>query len=443
MQFNLSRFSIYSMLNSSIILLILLIFTQHKTIIALPNKSINNTFVSGKEREKNIILKSESSELNAEKKINYFKEKYSSFVSNISPYLGYPRSRSRDGSLLLTNTRKWTSGFFPGLLWYLYQYTGDEKLLFKAQIWTKPIESQQYNKGTHDLGFIIFNSFGHGYNITGNSKYKQVILTAANSLASRYKPETGVIKSWDWNPNKSRCTHSTSWVYPVIIDNMMNLELLFWAAKNGGDPQYYNLAVNHAKKTAQNHIRADGSTYHVVDYNPINGDVIKKVTWQGWSNESVWARGQAWGLYGFTMTYRKTGNGEFLQVAEKLADFFVENLPKDKIPYWDFKVPTIPNTNKDTSAAAIAASGLLELSTLTEDKNKQKLYFQTAKQILIQLSSNNYLNSKIDRIPLLLHAVSNYSCNKEIDVSIIYGDYYYIEALMRYDTILKTGKISS
>ena len=387
-----------------------------------------------------LIFKSEEVELDTNKQLEYLTKKYSSVLSNLNPKLGYPRSKTRDESWLLTETNKWTSGFLPGILWYLYKYSGDKKLLRQAQAWTEPIAAQKYNRGTHDLGFIIFNSFGNGYDLTSNGEYKQVILEAANSLASRYNPKIGVIKSWDWNSNKPWCTHEPSWTYPVIIDNMMNLELLFWAAKNGGDTKYYDLAVNHARKTIQNHLRSDGSTYHVVDYDRFSGNVSKRVTWQGWSNDSVWARGQAWGLYGFTMTYRETKDREFLAAAEQLANYWIKNLPADKIPYWDFKVPQIANLEKDSSAAAIAASGLLELSTLTDDQNKQQLYLQIGKQILSELSSPAYLNRKTNKIPLILHAVGNYPCKEEIDVSIIYGDYYYIEALLRYDAIIRRNR---
>ncbi|MDJ0724310.1 MAG: glycoside hydrolase family 88 protein [Prochloraceae cyanobacterium] len=433
MQFKPVKFSRFWIANG-FALLVALSPIQTKGIASLENISFNNI----DENERIVANLNNRFELDSKQELEYLIKKYSSSLNNLNPNLGYPRSKSRDESLLLTPNNKWTSGFFPGILWQLYKYSQERKFLRQAEVWTQPIEPQKNNKKTHDLGFIVFNSFGRGYNYTGNKQYREVILAAANSLASRYDTKIGAIKSWDWNTNKSWCIHSPSWTYPVIIDNMMNLELLFWAAKNGGNPKYYNLAVTHAQKTLQNHIRADGSTYHVVDYDRLSGNVIKKVTWQGLSNNSVWARGQAWGLYGFTMTYRETEDREFLRAAERLADFFIDNLPEDRIPYWDFQAANRSDMEgKDSSAAAIAASGLLELSTLTDNPKKRQLYFQSAKQILKQLSSPTYLNRNTKKIPLIQHAIGNYPCKEEVDVSIIYGDYYYIEALLRYDSIVK------
>jgi hypothetical protein len=241
----------------------------------------------------------------------------------------------------------------------MYEGTGDTHWREWAEAWTAGLADEKNDTSTHDVGFKIFSSFGHGYRLTGNAAYREVILQAARTLATRFNPTVGCIRSWDRNR------------FPVIIDNMMNLELLFWASKNGGDSAWYDMAVSHALQTMKNHVREDGSTYHLVDYDPDTGAIINKFTVQGYDKESTWARGQAWGMYGFTMAYRETGDVRFLNTAQLIADYFIDNLPEDRVPYWDFEAPNIPHEEKDSSAAAIAASGLLELSTLVMDEDTQ------------------------------------------------------------------------
>lgn len=325
------------------------------------------------------------------------------------------------GRLKLVVSRDWTSGFFPGILWYLYDYTKDKKWLKEAEIFTKKLEKEQFNKGTHDLGFMIYCSYGNGYRLTKDENYKKVILQAASSLSSRFNPKTGVIKSWDHNRGK--------WQYPVIIDNMMNLELLFEASKLSGDSSFYKIAVSHANTTLKNHFRTDNSSYHVVDYNPETGKVIKKMTHQGYADESAWARGQAWGLYGYTMCYRETGNPVYLEQAEKIADFYLNhpNLPEDLIPYWDFNAPNIPNEPRDASAAAITASALYELASYAPSKN----YRQQADAILANLSKFYKSPLKENSGFILLHSTGHKPADSEIDVPLIYADYYYLEAILR------------
>jgi hypothetical protein len=239
-----------------------------------------------------------------------------------------------DNHLILVSSKDWTSGFFPGVLWYLYQYTADEKWLSSAQDFSGKLEKEQFNTGTHDLGFIMYNSYGNGYRLTNNEAYKNILIQSAKSLATRYNPTTGVIRSWDHNRDK--------WQYPVIIDNMMNLELLFEATKLSGDSSFYNIAVSHANTTLKNHFRPDFSSYHVVDYNAEDGSVIAKNTHQGYSDASAWARGQAWALYGYTLCYRATKNAAYLKQAEGIAGFILKNLPADKVPFWDYDDPKIP-----------------------------------------------------------------------------------------------------
>ncbi|MEO6523125.1 MAG: glycoside hydrolase family 88 protein [Mucilaginibacter sp.] len=340
--------------------------------------------------------------------------------ANTDPKLVSPRT-FENGKFKIVSSTDWTSGFFPGELWFLYEQTKDPKWLEQAKIYTAKIEKEQYNKGTHDLGFIIYCSFGNGYKLTKDPAYKQIIINAAKSLSTRFNPKTGVIKSWDHNKEL--------WVNPVIIDNMMNLELLFEATKLSGDSSFYKIAVSHADHTMKNHFRADYSSYHVVDYDPETGVVIKKTTHQGYSNESAWARGQAWGLYGFTLCYRETHDKKYLEHAQRIARFIFSNptMPKDLIPYWDYNDPTIPNTSRDVSAAAITASALYELSGYAKNKD----YVVKANTILNNLAANykNPLNSNGGFI--LLHSTGHRPAKSEIDVPINYADYYYLEALLR------------
>jgi unsaturated chondroitin disaccharide hydrolase len=329
-----------------------------------------------------------------------------------------------------TSAGAWTSGFFPGALWLMYQQTAQPTWRSQAQTRQAGIESQKTRTSTHDLGFMLFNSFGHGYRLTGNDAYRQVVLTAARSLATRYSPIVGCIKT-EW-PSGSATD------FKVIIDIMMNLELLFWASRNGGDPGWYNMAASHALKTATNHVRLDGSTYHVVNYDPSTGAVKGKTTAQGLAPDSTWSRGQAWAIYGFTMTYRYTRKMEFLNTARATADYFIANLPSDSVPYWDFDAPT--SDPRDSSAAAIAASGLLELSQLDTDATRRQRYLTTAKQILTSLSSPAYLAEGHANAAILLHGTS-FKARGNYDTGLIYGDYYFLEAMLRYRWIKPSGSI--
>lgn len=340
--------------------------------------------------------------------------------ANTNAKLVSPRT-FENGKFKMVASNDWTSGFFAGQLWFLYEQTHADKWLKLAQLYTAKLEKEQYNKGTHDLGFMIYCSYGNGYRLTKDENYKNVIIQSAKSLSTRFNPKTGVIKSWDHN--------SDTWKNPVIIDNMMNLELLFEAFKLSGDSSFYKIAASHADHTMKNHFRDDYSSYHVVDYDPETGAVLKKMTHQGYSDASAWARGQAWGLYGFTMCYRETHDSKYLEQAKNIAQFIFNNptLPKDLIPYWDYNDPTIPNTSKDVSAATITASALFELSSYTKNKD----YATKANTILLNLA-NNYkapLNTNGDFI--LLHSTGHRPAKSEIDVPINYADYYYLEALLK------------
>jgi len=339
--------------------------------------------------------------------------------SLVSPY-----SINENGSLKLVGPYDWCSGFFPGSLWQMYSYTHDKYWYNEAVKYTCPLEKVKWYKSTHDLGFMIYCSFGQAYRLTKAQSYKKVLIQAAKSLSSRYNPRVKAIRSWDWNRNVWQC--------PVIIDNMLNLELLFWASEVTGDSLYYNIAVNHANTTLKNHFRSDYSSYHVVDYDTIVGNARFKGTHQGYSDASVWSRGQAWGLYGFTMCYRFTKNPVYLNQAERIADFIFgqPNLPTDLIPYWDMKDPDIPNAPRDASAAAVTASALYELSGYAEPC-KSVFYKRLADTIIKNLSEHYLASLGTNQGFLLLHSTGNRPKNSQVDVPLSYADYYYLEALLR------------
>ncbi len=345
-------------------------------------------------------------------------------VAHYQDLTKFPRSSNPDGTPILVDGKNWVSGFFPGNLWMMYQLQQDEKWKKAAVKWTEALSEQQYNTDTHDIGFIINCSYGNGLKLTKNDNYTPIIIQTARSLMTRYDSVVGCTKSWDW---------SKEWQFPVIIDNMMNMEMLFEATKLSGDESFKNAAIHHAKTTMLNHYRADNSSYHVVDYNPETGEVLEKVTHQGISDSSAWARGQAWGLYGFTMCYRETGDQEFLEHAEKIAAFIMNHprTPDDLIPYWDYDAPGIPNEPRDASAAAIIASTLLELSGYSP-VNQDK-YFNYGVTILKNLSTDEYLAAGgTNNYFLLKHCTGHKPKDSEIDAPLVYGDYYYLEALLRY-----------
>jgi hypothetical protein len=345
-----------------------------------------------------------------------------------------PRS-FENGQMITAGSRWWTSGFFPGVLWLLYENSRNPDLLRYAREYTARVEREQYTTDNHDVGFMLYCSFGNGLRITGDTAYKAVLLQGAKSLSSRFNPQPGLIRSWDSNPNV--------WQYAVIIDNMMNLELLMWAGKNSGDTTFAHIARSHADKTQEQHFRADNSSYHVVSYDTVTGSPHIKQTHQGYADNSAWARGQAWGLYGYTMMYRETRNIRYLQQAEKIAAFLLHhpNMPADGVPYWDFNAPGIPSAPRDASAAAIMASALIELSAYAGN-DKQKQYLAMAEKQLRTLSSPEYLAGVGDNGYFILkHSVGSLPHHSEIDVPLTYADYYYLEALMRWKSLISSEKI--
>nr|WP_293835587.1 glycoside hydrolase family 88 protein [uncultured Arsenicibacter sp.] len=366
--------------------------------------------------------------IDVKKQFDIAQEHYTRMLQTHTDLTRFPQSTNPDGSPRDMKSDWWCSGFFGGSLWYLYEYTNDPKWKEAAHTWTMAVEKEKFNTRTHDLGFMLYCPFGNGYRLTKNPQYKEIMLTGAKSLATRFNPQVGVIKSWE---------KLGKYTYPVIVDNMMNLEFLFWAARESGDKTFYNLSVTHADNTLKNHFRPDNSSYHVVCYGP-NGEVEAKVTHQGYSNESAWSRGQAWALYGYTDMYRETKDKKYLAQAEKIADYILNhpNLPADKIPYWDFNAPNIPNEERDASAGAITASALLELSTYTGKKGK--VYFSAAEKMLQSLSGDAYLAKPGENNNFILkHSVGAKPLKSEINTPLVYADYYYLEGLLRYQKLAK------
>ncbi|OKL41859.1 glycoside hydrolase family 88 protein [Pontibacter flavimaris] len=343
-----------------------------------------------------------------------------------------PRTINDKGELQLVAPKDWTSGFFPGVLWYLYEYTGDKVWLIEAKKYTANLEKEKLNSGTHDMGFKMYCSYGNGLRLTDDPQYRDVLILSAKTLATRFNPTVGAIRSWDHNTDK--------WDFPVIIDNMMNLELLFWATRTTGDSTYYNIAVAHANTTLQNHFRDDYSSFHVIGYNPETGAVEKKNTHQGYSHESTWTRGQAWGLYGYTMSFRETGNKAYLELAENIAKYMLEHpqMPDDMVPYWDYNAPNLQNEPRDASAAAVMASALYELSTYSENK---EVYRKAADKMLQSLSQKYTSPVGQNKGFILLHSTGSKPHNSEIDVPLTYADYYYLEALLRQKQLAAKGKL--
>jgi len=336
-----------------------------------------------------------------------------------------PRSINSKGELVTSGSDWWCSGFFPGTLWLLYENSGNPDLLKCASEFTNRLAKEQYNTSTHDLGFMLYCSYGNALRITKEDSCKAVLLNGAQSLSSRYNEVVGCIQSWG---------ASEKWRYPVIIDNMMNLEMLMWAYKESGNHKFRDISITHSNKTIQNHYREDYSSYHVVSYNPENGEVEFRGTDQGYSDNSAWARGQAWGLYGYTMMFREAGDSIYLNQAHKIARFILDhpNFPEDKIPYWDFNSPKIPDDWRDSSSAAVIASALLELAKYSGDQQAKEYFDIAEKQLRVLASSEYTAEIGTNGNFILKHGVGNIPQNSEIDAPLTYGDYYYIEALLRY-----------
>lgn len=359
-----------------------------------------------------------------------------------------PHSMRKDGTVSKGSVYLWTSGFFPGTLWYLSDYNSDKALQDSALVYTKKMEPVKAFTDNHDIGFMMYCSYGNANIFAPQKSYNDILIESARSLCTRYSPVTGTIKSWNswrsWNDG-------TIFKYPVIIDNMMNLELLFFASRASGDDSYKKVAVSHAEKTMKNQMRKDGSFYHITMYDPETGKFIKGETSQGYSDNSAWSRGQGWAVYGFTVVYRETKEARFLATAQKAADYYInhKNLPSDKVAWWDFNAfeegftpgqrsnaGKLVTNYRDASAAALVASALFELSGYTKGE-KGKTYFETAKQIIHSLGSPNYRAKEGENANFILkHSTGAIPQNSEIDVPLTYADYYFVEALHRYNKLL-------
>ena len=361
--------------------------------------------------------------------INFSTRQYSLMLQQIGREgkVRIPKTIDKLGRMVYIPIDDWCSGFFPGSLCYLYQLTNDKSWLLQSKRFTEALDSIQYLTWHHDVGFMIGSSYLNIYRLDPNKAYKKTIIQTAKSLCTRFRKKAGVIQSWNvdrgWQSKRG-------WTCPVIIDNMMNLELLFEATRLSGDSTYWKVAVSHANKTLENQFRKDGSCYHVVDYDPNNGAVLHRQTAQGYADNSAWARGQAWAVYGYTVCYRYTHDPKYLDQAVKTLNFVMQNpnLPEDLIPYWDFDAPNIPNEPRDVSSAACIASALYEMNNYLPDNG----YTSLADRIIRSLSSPEY------RAPLgkngcflLMHSVGSIPHNNEIDVPLNYADYYFLEALTR------------
>ncbi|WP_366186141.1 glycoside hydrolase family 88 protein [Flavobacterium ovatum] len=361
------------------------------------------------------------------KPIKNSEEQFSLLLEEAEKADRIPRTLDENGNMHWANPKfDWTEGFFPGSCWYLYEATKDEKWKKAAEKFQGLFEDHKMRQDNHDLGFVFNCSYGNGYRLTKNEKFKAVMIQAANSLITRFNPTVGCIKSWDVD---SGWQATRGWEFPVIIDNMMNLELLFKVSEMTGDSKYKEIAIAHANTTMKNHYRPDYSSFHVIDYDPITGAVRNKNTAQGYADDSSWARGQAWGLYGYTVCYRYTNDKKYLEQAEKIANYILtyKGTPKDGIPYWDYDAPKIPNEPRDVSAAAVTASALMEL-----DKYSKESYSNEINTIMTSLASSEYTATKgSNKNFILKHSVGSIPHGNEIDVPLNYADYYYLEALVR------------
>lgn len=353
----------------------------------------------------------------------------------------FPRTLAEDGSLVTSDVKWWCSGFYPGCLWLLYEQTSDPNILSLAHKNTQKLLPLLRTNTDHDIGFQLMCSFGQGWRLTQDREYLAPLIVGAKKLSSRFNEKTLTIRSWDFG----------QWEYPVIIDNMMNLELLTFAARANGGPvgdSLRNVAITHAQTTMKNHFREDFSSYHLVDYSTEDGHVLGKQTVQGYGDTSSWARGQAWALYGYTMMGRECAfwddtamkGKDFLRQAENIARMLLDRLPEDGIPYWDFDAPVVDGKEplRDASAGAVMASAFAELSTLTTDKDLRERCLDMAALEVTTLAGEEYLPAPGQNGCFLLrHSVGNIPGGTEIDVPLTYADYYFLEALSRLRKILK------
>jgi glycosyl hydrolase family 88 len=344
------------------------------------------------------------------------------------PKTAYPSETLPDGTWDTTDEDSFTSGFLPGNFWALYEYTGNPIWRTRAERWQAGLESQKDNTDDQDLGFILFTSFGNAYRLTGKESYRRILLTAANSLSQRYDARMGFIRSRGDLDDEDE--------FEVIVDSMMNIELLFWAARNGGRRELNDMAHQHALSVLESHVRRDGGTFQTVNFNPRTRVLREQGKEQGCRWNTTWSRGQAWAVYGFTVAYRETRDPRLLHAARLTADYFIRHLPSDKVPYWDFQAPNIPDEPRDSSAAAATASALVELSQLETSPERALRYREAARDILRSLASPAYLDKDRRTSAILLHGTA-FQPHDRFDTGLIYGDYFFLEALLRYSKLTR------
>ena len=387
---------------------------------------------------------------NAERELAYCSEQVNKSLNHLCDsnrmydYSMQPRNILKgetDWNCRKVSEQEWCSGFWPGVLWMTYGYTKDDSIRKAAEGYTASLSFlAQQPVYDHDLGFLVINSFLKGYEQTGSEQYKLVALACADTLATLFNEKVGTMLSWPRHV-KDYGGHNT------IMDNMINLELLFWAAQNGGDKHLADMAIRHAETTMQHHFRPDGSSYHVAIYDTLSGEFIKGVTHQGYSDSSMWSRGQSWAIYGYTMVYRYTHDKRFLDHAQKVTDIYLKRLREtsdDWIPLWDMDIPEVKSEGvnseklKDASAACVVASALLELCQYdvsgdretVNGKSVNREYYEAAVNMLRDLSTERY-QSRGRNVAFLMHSTGHHPAGSEIDASIVYADYYYLEALLR------------
>jgi len=342
-------------------------------------------------------------------------------ADNLAPP-NYPVRTNPDGTWKTVEPKDWTSGFLPATLWQVYARTHDPAWLDRAQRWTAPLEPEK----THDdgdLGFKMYMTFAVQNQLTGDEAAKQTALAAADTLAARFVPSVGVMRMWDDKDDPGDVR--------VNIDAMMNMELFYWAALNGR-PQYAELANRHADRTLTDLVRPDGSTFQFAAWDQATGTLKRQYTEQGAAPDSTWARGQAWAIYGYATAYRYTRNPRYLEASHKAADWFMSHLPPDHVPYWDFSVPQAPPQPRDSSAGAVAASGMLILNELDPDPAQKSADVDSARTLLTGLSSPTYLSRGTPFQSILLHA-TQHQPHRQVDTGIQFGDYYFVEALNRWE----------
>ena len=360
--------------------------------------------------------------------IEHAASQYKVLLQNAPDSSQYPFYLNEDGSIFFVEKKNWTSGYVPGVMWYLYANTQDQFWKNQAMRWCTSIESEKLATNKHDTGVMLYTSFGLGHKIGGVKEYKDILIEGADSLLVRYNEKIGLIKSWNSKGLQN------DWLFPVIIDGMIVLDLPFYAGKFSDNKEMIRKATSHATITMQNHFRDDGSAPHVVDYDPNTGKKRYFDTHQGYSKASSWARGQAWAIYGFPLAYRYTGDRSYLETAMRTADYVFthENMPDDLIPFWDYLAPEIPDEPRDASAAAIMCAGLLEMCQYLNDEDKEK-YLNYAQKIIISLSKPEYLCENGDCQGFILkHSVYNKPSGKGVDTPINFTDFYFLEALIRY-----------